>query len=131
MESEQASNTLRGVTERLGRLTAAAQAAPPPEADLVREAEELLQAFERTEALHVSLALRQGSFPFASAQEQLRSQRLAFSSLISRLRAESVREERLTRRLARAEALARRAPLTSPQELELIRAERRARLQAV
>lgn len=128
--SEQGTATVRGVTERLGRLNATGTARP--EAELVREAEELLQAFERTEALHVSLGLSEGSFPFARAQEELGAQRRAFSGLLARWREQGpVQAEPLTRRLARAEALARRAPLTSPRELELIRAERRARALAV
>jgi hypothetical protein len=135
--------TLEGVTERLGRLSGrlASQAGaatgrgegplavegPLMLEGVVREAEELLLVFERTEALHVSLGL-QGGFEFAAAQEALSAERTAFARLLERARRElPLREERLTRRLDRAALLARRAPLTSPGELELIRAERRAR----
>lgn len=118
--------TMAAVRERLTRLRALPGDAIGAER-IVENVEELLSDFERVEALHVSLGLR-GELPFAAAQEALRRERLAFSSEVERLRRRldvpPERRKETTRRLVRAEILARRAPLTTEAELEQIRAAR-------
>lgn len=118
--------TMAGVRERLTRLRSLSGDAVGSER-IVENVEELLSDFERVEALHVSLGLR-GELPFAAAQEALRRERLAFSSEVERLRRRldvpPERRKETTRRLVRAEILARRAPLTTEAELEQIRAAR-------
>lgn len=118
--------TMAAVRERLTRLRTLS-GDPIGAERVVEDVEELLSDFERVEALHVSLGLR-GELPFAAAQEALRRERLAFSSEVERLRRRlnvpPERRKETTRRLVRAEILARRAPLTTEAELEQIRAAR-------
>lgn len=129
-------DTLTGVTERVRRLRARIDGSHPGACDealtsLVSEAEELLQAFERTEAVHVSLGLTDDGFAFSLAQEELGRERRSFSGDVERLRARMPRRAQgraeLERRLLRVEALARRAPLTTSRDLEMIRTGRVAR----
>ena len=120
--------TMAMVRERLTRLRSLPGDSAGAAAErIVENVEELLSDFERVEALHVSLGLR-GELPFAAAQEALRRERLAFSSEVERLRRRldvpPERRKETTRRLVRAEILARRAPLTTEAELEQIRAAR-------
>lgn len=123
-------DTLSGVSERVRRLRA--QVAVGDLRVLANEAEELLQAFERTEAVHVSLGLTDDDFAFTRAQEALGRERLELACEVERLRrrvaptpgSQGAGRAEIERRLLRVEALARRAPLTTSRDLELIRTGR-------
>jgi len=127
-------DTLERVSVRLGDFReriAASRPEPTELSRLVDEARAVLAAFESAEAHHVRLALGGGAaaFEFATAQRELARQREDFSAEVQGLsrRFGDRLEPRSARELGKIGLMARKAPLTTAADLEVIRAGRRER----
>ena len=94
---------------------------------IVGEAQRLFDAFQETEAEHVQRGLSEASFAFADAQDELREARLRFAGTLESLQTQLPLTDRARKTLHRIDALARRAPMTSVADLEVIRVGRDAR----
>ena len=95
---------------------------------IVGEAQRLFDAFQETEAEHVQRGLSEHDFAFADAQSELREARLRFAGTLQSLQERLALTERARKTLGRIDALARRAPMTTRADLEVIRAGRLARV---